>query len=63
MCWYTLEACKYKKRNHNGGQGGFLLNCNVGCKKHTADFALVASTFPQALLQEIVRANGGFHPK
>jgi len=29
-----------------------LLNCKIGCKKHTADFVLIAWTFSQALLQE-----------
>jgi len=26
--------CKYKNGYHNGGHDNFLLNCNVGCKKH-----------------------------
>jgi len=37
------EACKYKKRNHNGGHDDLLHNCNIVCKKHTADLALIAS--------------------
>jgi len=32
MCWCTLEVCKYKKRNHNGGHQDFLLKCKMGCK-------------------------------
>ena len=63
VCWCTLEVCKYKKRNHNGGHEDILLKCNVGCKKHTADLALMASIFSQAFLQENLRANGNFYPK
>ena len=40
VCWYTSVACKYEKRNHSGGHNEFLLNCNSGCKKHTARLAL-----------------------
>jgi len=29
-----------------------MLNCNINCKQHTADLALIASRFSQALLQE-----------
>ena len=63
VCWCTLEACKYTKRNHNSGHEGLLLKCNIGCKKHAADLALIASRFSQALLQEILRASGNFYPK
>ena len=52
MCWCTSEAYKYNKRNHNGGHDDFLLNFNIGCKKHTADLALTASWFSHALLRE-----------
>jgi len=62
VCWCTLEVCKYKKRNHNGGHEDFLLQC-TGCKKHTADLALTASRFSQAFLQENLRANDIFYPK
>jgi len=31
VCWCTLEVCKYKKHNHNGGHEDFLLKCNIGC--------------------------------
>jgi len=62
-CWCTLKACKYIKRNHHGGHEDFLLKCNIGCKKHTADLARIASRFSQALLQEILRPNGHFYPK
>jgi len=41
----------------------FLLKCNIGCKKHTADLAFIASRFLQAFLQEILRANSNFYPK
>jgi len=34
MSWCTLEAWKYKKRNHNGGHDDFLFNCNIGYKRH-----------------------------
>ena len=30
----------YKQRSHNGGYDDSLLNCNIDCKKHTADRAL-----------------------
>jgi len=52
VCWCTSEACKYKKRNHNCGHYGFLLNGNIGCKKHAADLAFIAPGFSQALFQE-----------
>jgi len=29
--YIRAEACKYKKRNLNGGHDDFLLNCNIGC--------------------------------
>jgi len=32
VCLCTLEVCKYKKRNHNGGHQDFLLKCKIGCK-------------------------------
>jgi len=53
LCWCISEACKYKNRNHNGGHDNFLLNYNIGWKKHTADLALIATGFSQGLLQEI----------
>jgi len=28
---YIREACKYKKRNLNGGHDDYLLNCIIGC--------------------------------
>jgi len=31
VCWCTLEVCKNKKRNHNGGHEDFLLKCKIGC--------------------------------
>ena len=40
-----------KKRNHDD-HNGFLLNCNIGCKKHTADLALKPSRFSQSVLHE-----------
>jgi len=43
--WCTLEVCKYKKRNHNGGHDDFLLKCNVSCHKYTADLALITPRF------------------
>jgi len=52
VCWGTSKACKHRKRNRDGDQDDFLLKCNTGCKKHTADLALKASTFSQALLQK-----------
>ena len=63
VCWCTLEVCEYEKRSHNGGHEDFLLKYNIGCKKHTADLALIASRFSQALLQDVIRANGNFFPK
>jgi len=54
VCWCTLEVCKYEKRNHNSDHEDLLFKCNVGCKKHTADLALIASRFSQALLQDIL---------
>jgi len=63
VCWCTLEVCKYKKRNHNGGHKDFLLKYNIGCRKHTTDLALIASRFSQAFLQENLRANRNFYPK
>jgi len=50
--WCTSEACKYKKGNHNGSHDDFLLNGSIGCKTHSADLALTASRFSQALSQE-----------
>jgi len=54
VCWHTSEeACTYEKGNHhNGGHHDFLLNCKIGRKKHTADLALIASRFLQALSQK-----------
>jgi len=46
------QMCKYKKRNQNGGQDDFLLNWNIGWKRHAADLAQIASRFSHALLQE-----------
>jgi len=43
---------QYKKRNRNGGRDDFLLNCNIGCKKHATDLALIGLTGLLALLQE-----------
>jgi len=37
---YISTYVNIKKRNHNGGHDDFLLNCNIGYKKHTADLAL-----------------------
>jgi len=54
VCWCTLEARKYEKHNYYGGHDNFLLNCNIGCKKHTAHLALTALRFTQTLLQESV---------
>jgi len=51
VCWCTSEARKYKKRNHDD-HNGFLLNCNIGCKEHTADLALKPSRFSQSVLHE-----------
>jgi len=31
VLWCTSEACKYKKRNFNGGRDDFLLNYNIVC--------------------------------
>ena len=45
LCWCTSEARKYSIRsacNRNVGRDDFLLNCNSGFKKHTADCALIA---------------------
>jgi len=51
--WCTAEACKYKKRNHNGRHDGFLVSCNIGCKNHTADdTALTAPRFSHSFVQE-----------
>jgi len=52
MCRCTSEACKYKKRNRNGGHNDFLLSCNIGCKMHTAFRALIASRLSQGLQQD-----------
>jgi len=52
VCWFASEECKYKKGNHNGGHDDFLLNCNIACKKHSADVTLTAPRFSHALLQE-----------
>jgi len=41
-----------KKRNRSGDHDDFLLNCNIGCKKHTTNFVLIASRFSQALFQK-----------
>jgi len=43
---------QYKKRTRNVGRGDFLLNYNIGCKKHTTDRALIALRGLLALLQE-----------
>jgi len=43
---------QYKKRNRNDDCDDFLLNCNIGCKKHTADRALIVLGGLLALLQE-----------
>ena len=51
-CWCTSEACKYRKRNHNGRHDVFLLNCNTDYKKQTSDRAVTASRFSHAFLQE-----------
>ena len=37
VCWWTSEACKYKKRNRDGDHDDLLLNWNIGCTKHTVD--------------------------
>jgi len=50
-CWIS-EAREFKKCNRDGGQVGFLLNWNIGCTRHTADLALIASRLSQALLHE-----------
>ena len=52
-----------KNRNHNGGNDDFLLNCNIGCTKHTADLALIASRFSQALSQETFTSKWWFWSK
>jgi len=40
------------KRNRNGDRDDFLLNCTIGCKKHTAHRALIALRGLLAVLQE-----------
>ena len=64
LCWCTSEACKYKKRNHSGGHGDFLLNCNIDCKKHIADEIshLKYRDFHQRFCRNALRVSGGFHP-
>jgi len=47
-----IEACKYEKRNRDGGHDDFLLNWHISCTMHTADLAFTASRLSQALLQE-----------
>jgi len=44
----TPEARKYRKRNHND----FLLNWNIGCKKHTVNLDLKPSRFSSSVLHE-----------
>jgi len=48
---YISRCVNIKKRNHTGGND-FLFNFNIGCKRHTAELALIASRFSQALSQE-----------
>jgi len=43
---------QYKKRSHIVGRDDFLLKCNIVCKKHTADRALLALRGLLAPLQE-----------
>ena len=52
--WCISEASKCKKRNFNGGHDDVLHNCNIGCKKHAADLAFIASRFSQAFLQRSI---------
>jgi len=59
VCWCAPEVCKYNKRKYNDGHDDFLLKCN-DCKKHTADAALTASRFSQALSQEIYEQMAAF---
>jgi len=63
VCWYTSEARKYRKCNHNGGHNDFLLNCNISCKKHTANLGLKPPIFPLSVLHERFISKCGFHPK
>jgi len=52
VLWCTSEACKYTKCSYNGGHDNFLLNSNIGWKKHSGDVALIASRFSQSISQE-----------
>ena len=47
-----IRTVNIKKRNHNGSHDDFLLSCKIGCKKQTADLALMAPRFSRAFLQE-----------
>jgi len=38
--------------NHSDGRDDSLLNSSIGCKRHTADLALIGSRFWQTLSQE-----------
>ena len=51
--------CKYKKRNRDGGHD-FLLNWNIGCTKHTADLALMASTLSSAFARKFYKQKVAF---
>jgi len=53
VCWCRLhqQRVNINKRNHNGGCDDFLINCNIDCKKHTTDLALIASSLSQAVWQ------------
>ena len=37
-----VNTVPHKTRNRNDGRDGFMLNCSIGCKKHTTGRALIA---------------------
>jgi len=53
VCWCLSKSCKHKKLSRNSGHDDILRNCILlPAKKHTADLALIASRFSEALLQD-----------
>jgi len=60
VCWCTPETQKFEKRHRNGGHKD---NCNIGCKRHTADLALKSSRFSPGLLREIFTSKGRISSK